>query len=182
MKKSIVVGILSLVGLLTVRGAQLSGPALTKETARDIIESTDNYKPRKWPLPLAKADADACVARGYLRWDSFGPAGKGGSTVLTVTDAGKQFFDSASGGKTQGSKQSEPLFAVVAVPIKPQVIEVTNITDGDGGTKVVEYRWNWDAKSQPQEVQDLLLKNQTTSPGKVVVKMEADGWKVVKFQ
>ncbi len=104
------------------------------------------------------------------------------STALSVTDKGKQFFDSASGGKTAGSKQSEPLYAVSAVPIKPQVIEITNITDGDGGSKIVEYQWNWDPKAQPQEVQDLLLANQPANRGKVVVKMDASGWQIVKFE
>ena len=96
MKKSIVVGILGLAGILTASaGAQLSGQTLTKEKAKDLIETTNNYKPLKWSIPLAKADVDACVARGYLRWDTVGSAGKA-STTLSVTDKGKQFFGGAS--------------------------------------------------------------------------------------
>jgi hypothetical protein len=181
MKKAIVVAVLGLVGLVTVGNAQLSESALTKEKAKDVIEGSENYKPRKFPIPLSKTAADACVERGYFQWDTFGSGNKT-STALSVTDKGKQFFDSASGGKTAGSKQAEPLYAVSAVPIKPQVIEITNITDGDGGSKIVEYQWNWDPKSQPQEVQDLLLTNQPANHGKVVVKMDASGWQIVKFE
>lgn len=181
MKKSIMVGILGLVGVLTVGNAQVSESALTKEKAKDIIEASENYKPRKFPIPLAKTAVDACVERGYFQWDTFGSGNKT-STALSVTDKGKQFFDSASGGKTAGSKQPEPLFAVSAVPIKPQVIEITTIRDGDGGAKIVEYQWNWDPKAQPQEVQDLLLANQPANHGKVTLKMDASGWQIVKFE
>lgn len=181
MKNLIIVGILGLVGLVTVGNAQVSDSTLTKEKAKNIIEASEGYKPHKWPIPLSKTAADACVERGYFQWDTFGSGNKT-STALSVTDKGKQFFDSASGGKTAGSKQSEPLYAVSVVPIKPQVIEITNITDGDGGSKIVEYQWNWDTKDQPQEVQDLLLANQPANHGKVVVKMDASGWQIVKFE
>lgn len=182
MRKSTLVTILGLLGLLAISaGAQLSGPTLTKDKAKDIIEATDNYKPRKWAIPLAKTDADSCVARGYLQWATIGPAGKA-STVLSVTDKGKQLFDSASGGQVFGSPQPDPLFAVVAAPIRPHVVEVTDIADGANGVKIVEYQWNWDGKSQPQEVQDLILKNQPTGHAKVTLKMSDDGWHVIKFE
>ena len=181
MKKSILLGILGLVVLVTVGNAQVSDTALTKEKAKAIIEASESYKPHKWPIPLSKTAADACVARGYFQWDTFGSGNKT-STALSVTDKGKPFFDSASGGKTAGAKQSEPLYAVSSVPIKPQVIEITTITDGDAGSKIVEYQWNWDTTAQPQEVQDLLLANQPANHGKVVVKMDASGWQIVKFE
>jgi len=50
MKKAIVVGVLGLVGLVTVGNAQLPGSALTKGKAKDIIEASENYKPRKFPI------------------------------------------------------------------------------------------------------------------------------------
>ena len=181
MKKPVAFGILGLVCVvMSGVGPQVSAQTITKDRAKDVIEASDNYKPRKWAILLAKADVDACVTRGYLKWNTSGESGKV-STALSVTASGKQFFESASGGQVFGA-QPAPLYAVVAVPIKPRIVDITTIGDGDNGTKIVEYEWNWDGKSQPQEVQDLILKNQPTNHGKVILKTDAGDWKVDKFE
>lgn len=153
-----------------------SSSILTRTKAKEIIEQSDNYKPQKRWIPLAGSEVDACVKHGYLKW-----AGFAFSWQLSVTEQGRPFFDGA-GGRMTSNILLTPLTVMPAVPIKPHVIQVTGITDGDNGSKIVEYQWDWDFAKQPQDVKDLIFKNNPANVGKATLKLYDDGWRVVKFE
>jgi len=152
-----------------------SSSRFTRAKAKDIIEESDNYKLQKRWIAVTRSEANDCIRHGYLTWVDMM------TWHLVVTQKGKVFFDGAQGEiVTPGDIVVQQLAVAPSVPIKPHVIEVTGITDGDNGSKIVEYQWNWDFKGQPKEVQDLIFKDNPAIPAKATLKLYDDGWRVIK--
>ncbi len=153
---------------------------LTRGKAKEVIGQSDNYKLQKRWISLNPKgpEINACVTAGYLQWASKWPDP---AARLTLTEKGKQFLDSASGKVFAGSIMQQ-LAVMPSVPIRPYVIEITGITDGENASKVVEYKWNWDYDAQPRELKDMLFKSDAPQLGKATLKLYDDGWRVVKFE
>ena len=67
-------------------------------------------------------------------------------------------------------------------PIKSVIVEVTGITDAQGGPsdKIVEYTWQFDSSSFPKEVADTLKRSLRT--GKALLRRYDDGWRFVEYK
>jgi hypothetical protein len=166
--------ILIILPLVSVFGC--SSAQLTRAKAQRVIQASDAYKPQKRVLLLQKQDLDACVANGYLRWNrSFT------DLSLSRTAKGNQFFESAR-GEWLGQMMLQPASVGTAFPLKPTVVRVTGITDGENGSKVVEYDWVWDSDGVPPEMKSVFIVDKAPNHGKAMLKLYDDGWRVEKWE
>jgi hypothetical protein len=61
----------------------------------------------------------------------------------------------------------------------PRVVEITGIRgDNDQNEKVVDYKWRWEADSEPQELKKALPALDEISEASVVFQLYDDGWRV----
>lgn len=139
---------------------------LTRGKAKDVIESSDRYKLQKVHVALTNGEFQNLWRAGYLqvRMVMF-------QQQLEVGPKGKGLID--SGNLWPGG--TNPAI-VLSTPLKPHVLEVTGITDGENGSKIVEYNWNWDFSTQPKELQDF-FKDHPVGQDKATLRLYDDGWR-----
>jgi hypothetical protein len=139
---------------------------LTRGKAKNVIESSDLYKLQKARVALTSGEFQNLWRAGYLqvRMVMF-------QQQLEVGPKGKGLID--SGNLWPGGTNPS---IVLAAPLKPYVLDVTGITDGETGSKIVEYKWNWDFSTQPKELQDF-FKNHPVGEEKATLRLYDDGWR-----
>jgi hypothetical protein len=131
------------------------------------------FKPASHPVPVTLREVDALIGKQYLSWKNQWP---NPSFSLVLMDSGRKYFQSASGASV-GGRVTRSLFVVPIAPTRLKVVEVTGITDGENGSKLVEFRWQFDASSQPDEVKSMLSSLTTVYDGKAHFKLYDDGWR-----
>ena len=93
-------------------------------------------------------------------------------THFELTPQGKQFF---AGPEIIGDHVRLDLKA----PLKPEVVEVTGITDVDAGVKEVQYRWRF--ADVPEPLRRLGIVKSDPSDARAILRLYDDGWRVERI-
>jgi hypothetical protein len=145
---------------------------LTRAKAKDIIEASDLYKLGKKRVMISAEEVNKLTSSGYLTWEGFGVQN------LSVTKAGQQYFESASGHMMMfGMPGIDPFTVVPVTPMRPKVVEITGIAGESPNIKAVEYRWQWDSSTQAQELKTILPALTAITAEKVIMQLYDDGWR-----
>jgi hypothetical protein len=159
-----------------------SSSALSRGNAKEVIEQSDAYKPKKIGWALTKGQADELVRRGYLKWKpdiryTF-------ESTLSITPSGRNYFDDANGivlvSNGVVNVTREPV-VISSIPMN-RAVEVTGIADGGDQTKIVSYRWNWNLSNQPNEIRDVMSQNNPDHVGEAKLRLFDDGWRVAEIR
>ena len=161
--------------LVVLMACGCSSSELSRGKAKDIIQASDKFQSKKQLVYLAPEEVADCIKQGYLVWYS------GFVQRLQVTEKGKQFFESAT-GEAMGGLQTQPSGVTPIVPMRLKVIEVTGLRDGEKGSKIAEFTYQYDTKGVPRELQNLIFKQNPIDKGKADLALYDDGWRFVKFE
>lgn len=115
------------------------------------------------------------MKRGYAGWQGFAVY------QLVLKPAGKQYFERVSGEALDSPNPfTAPLIVVPLAPIRPRVIEVTGITH-DSDAKIVEYKWQWDPSTEPNEVNETIFEGPGILTDQATFKLYDDGWRIARW-
>ena len=162
---------LSLVVVLTGCGSK----ELTRGKAQRIIEDSDLYKTGQHAIALNATGMRILVQHGFLSASGFG------LYHFDLTALGKKYLKSVTGDYgVAGIGVPLSTYSVTTLrEIRPRVVEITGIRgDNDQNEKVVDYKWRWEADSEPQELKKALPALDEISEASVVFQLYDDGWRV----
>src|ERR1700738_4999196 len=112
--------------LLALCGA-CGSKELTRSKAKQIIENSDQYALAKHEVFLTRPEVNELVKRRYLAWHNFAI-----SYQLVLTQAGKQYFERASGEAVgldaESGRLVAPLLVVPKAPLRSRVLAIAGIT------------------------------------------------------
>ena len=163
---------LSLVSGLAIILTGCTSKELTRSKAKQLIEASDLYKPIKRRVNLSNNEISEIIKSGYATFGGIG------IRRAAVTDTGRQYFDNVSGMMGGfGGPALTPFSVLLAKAMKPIVTEVTGITGDEVSTKTVDYKWQWDARDQPEEVKRLIPSLAAVHDDSVKLKLYDDGWR-----
>jgi hypothetical protein len=162
--------------LLSAFFAACNSKELTRAKAKKIIESSDLYQLKPQRVYITRDEAINLVNHKYCLWQGFGVF------QLSVAPKGKPYFQSAGGEPmTFANPFTEALFVVPVKPLRPRIVEITGISEGADGTKIVEYQWQWDASTQVPKVTEMLFTPVAVHEDAATFKLYDDGWRITQW-
>jgi len=138
-----------------------------------MLEKQEFAQLRKQWVPLQKPTEDALIKSGYVRWRDMGTM-----RAFELTPEGKKYFENTQGLFALPAMTMETTKVMPVVPIKILIKEVTGITDGRDGVKVVDYTWNFDGSAFPPEAKQFFAGG---VQGQATFKMYDDGWRILSY-
>jgi len=100
------------------------------------------------------------------------PPGTISVTHFELTPQGRQFFVGAE-------IMADHVRLDLTAPLRPEVVEVTGITDVDAGVKEVQYRWRF--ADIPEPLNRLGIVKSDPSEARAILRLYDDGWRVERI-
>lgn len=209
MKKTLVVAVVSVIGLLATCG---HASDLSRPEAKKILDKTlaaqppvDGFSVSIEQMQRLKT-VDAAILNKVFTFLTPPPQGRSAleqlagsltnSGAASITDGGQRCLPDGSDMRIMTGQfvqclnilnpaditwQRPGILLRLKTGVKRVIVEITGIADATApNEKIVEDSWKFDLSSLPKEIEDA-IRPATNTTGKALVRLYDDGWRFVNF-